>query len=64
MYGNKNMNENNIILDMKDIMINLKQTIDSLADKESEKLKNLIKDQEKMIEAVKSYEANKKAGKQ
>ncbi len=58
------MNENNIILDMKDIMINLKQTIDSLADKESEKLKNLIKDQEKMIEAVKSYEANKKAGKQ
>lgn len=58
------MNENNVILDMKDIMIKLKQTIDSLADKESEKLKNLIKDQEKMTEAVKSYEANKKAGKQ
>jgi len=58
------MNENNVILDMKDIMIKLKQTIDSLADKESEKLKNLIKDREKMTEAVKSYEANKKAGKQ
>lgn len=53
-------NENNIILDMKEVMENLKTVIDSLAVKEETKLKELLKDKTKMEDAVKSYLANKK----